>query len=403
VLDNTNRTSLGIGQGAVQEIPLLRAQGRFAAAERLASIAHTTNTVTCLLYSISLVIWAVLTIPTRAGDSLAAHWTCGLLAVAILALLKRRESFLVALLRCHQDFTTTTKADLLEAVISAVAMTAGVAVAGLAGLWLSIALVLLVKIAYLSSVHPLPLAWCWDWRETKRLFWHGLPIVLSAAVWGAMIGLDRVFILHLSPEKARAAGLYTVAILGTSWSLDLAGRLALVLHPHFLSTLGRSGNDREIAVDAARTTELLAAALAILGAFTYLFGPTILFLLIPKYADGVPSLRPLIPGAIAIGLCWPLRQMLTALRWHARLVLIPAAAVPLLAWSVATGLHHAGLPGAAWGASATFLAVFLVLELASLGLTLPARDWLRHTARLSALALLATTATLALQNLGSIP
>ena len=35
-LDNTNRSSLGVGLGAVQEIPVLRAQGREAEAQRIA-------------------------------------------------------------------------------------------------------------------------------------------------------------------------------------------------------------------------------------------------------------------------------------------------------------------------------------------------------------------------------
>jgi hypothetical protein len=57
-LDQTNRTSLGIGLGAVQEIPILRAAGRVDEARRLADIAYTTNTLTCCAYALALGVWA---------------------------------------------------------------------------------------------------------------------------------------------------------------------------------------------------------------------------------------------------------------------------------------------------------------------------------------------------------
>ncbi len=57
-LDNTNRSSLGVGLGAVQEIPILRAAGREDEARRVADVAHTTNTLTCLAYALGLLAWA---------------------------------------------------------------------------------------------------------------------------------------------------------------------------------------------------------------------------------------------------------------------------------------------------------------------------------------------------------
>ncbi len=58
-LDQTNRSSLGVGLGAVQEIPILRAAGRHAEAQRLANVAYTTNTITCAIYALGLVLFAL--------------------------------------------------------------------------------------------------------------------------------------------------------------------------------------------------------------------------------------------------------------------------------------------------------------------------------------------------------
>src|SRR4051794_27742008 len=118
-LDNTNRSSLGVGLGAVQEIPILRAQGREAEAQRIANIAHTTNTLTCLVYAAFLVALASWWASSHARGPLAVEWTWGLAAVAGLAMLKRYESFLIAVLRAHGEFVLTTQLDVLESCVSA--------------------------------------------------------------------------------------------------------------------------------------------------------------------------------------------------------------------------------------------------------------------------------------------
>ena len=78
----------------------------------------------------------------------------------------------------------------------------------------------------------------------------GLPILANTAAFGAVLNLDRVLILWRVPDGARAAGLYTIAIMGTSWSLDLAGRIVLVMYTSFQTTLGRTGDPVEVARQA---------------------------------------------------------------------------------------------------------------------------------------------------------
>ena len=67
-------------------------------------MAYTTNTLTCLAYAAGLLAWAWLRAPGLEGDPLAAEWTWGLAVVAALTLVKRYESFLIAILRAHRAF-----------------------------------------------------------------------------------------------------------------------------------------------------------------------------------------------------------------------------------------------------------------------------------------------------------
>ncbi len=382
-LDNTNRSSLGVGLGAIQEIPILRALGREDEARRVANIAHTTNTLTCLVFSAALLICAWIRAPYVAGDPLAAEWTWGLAAIAILALVKRYESFLIAVLRAYQEFELTTKVDVVESLVSIASVSLGLWLAGFWGLLAAVAVILLSKIAYLHARHPLRFAWAWDGRRVGGLMIVGLPILANTAVFGTVLNIDRALILWLVPDGERAAGLYTIALMGTGWSLDAAGRIMTVLYTYFQTTLGRTQDPGEVARQAARATELQTPLLAAGAAVAYVVGPTFLGSIMPRYVEGVAALRPLLPGMMLLGLAWPARQMLITVGRPYRLALATLAGLAIVAGAGAFGALHAGIVGVAWGMTAGYASVYLATSFTAYAGALGWRGWLRHESRLA--------------------
>lgn len=382
-LDNTNRSSLGIGLGAIQEIPVLRAAGRAGEARRVADVAYTTNTLTCLAYAAALVVWAWLRAPLVAADPLAAEWTWGLVAVAGLALVKRYESFLVAILRAHGEFVLTAELDVVESLASAAAVGLGLWVAGFWGLLAAVGALLLVKIAYAHARHPLRFRWEWHGPTAWRLMRVGLPILANTAVFGAVQTLDRVLILWRVPDGDRAAGLYTIALMGTGWALDLSGRIVLVLYTSFQTTLGRCGDPAEVARRAVRATEAQAPLLLAGSAVAYVVGPTFLGAVMPRYAGGLPALRPLLPGMILLGLAWPARQMLITVGRPYRLCLATAVGLAAAAAAGTVGADRGGIVGVAWGMSAGYAVVFLLTSAAAVVPFAGWSAWARHLLRLA--------------------
>jgi O-antigen/teichoic acid export membrane protein len=381
-LDQTNRSSLGVSLGAVQEIPILRASGREDEARRIADIAHTTNTITCLVYALGLVAWACLRAPLVAGDPLATEWTWGLVAVAGLALIKRYESFLIAVLRAHREFVLTTELDVLESMVSIAAVSLGLWLAGFWGLLVSVGALLGVKIAYLHARSPLRFRWAWEVPTALRLMKVGLPILANTAVFGAVMNVDRALILWRVPDGARAAGLYTIAIMGTSWSLDLAGRIVLVMYTEFQTTLGRTRDPIEVARQALRATEVQAPLLAAGSAVAYVVGPVFLGTLMPQYADGLPALRPLLPGAVLLGLAWPARQLLITLDRPYRLCLATTVGLALLAGLGTIGADRAGIVGVAWAMTLGYAGVAVLTSATALVPALGWKRWIAHQGRL---------------------
>ncbi len=349
----------------------------------MADVACTANTLTCTLYALALLVWAALRAPLVAGDPLGAEWTWGLVLIAALTLLQRRLSFHIAVLRADQEFALTTELDVAEALASAVLTALGIWLAGFWGLLVAVGLLLSFKIVYLHVRHPLRFDWAWDWALAWRLMVEGMPIFACTAVFGFLLNVDQVLILWLVPDGARAAGLYSIALLGTSWSLDLAGRIVTVLYPHFQTTLGRTGDLRTVALAAVRATEAQAPILAAGSAVAAVVGPTFLGLLMPRYIAGLPALRPLLPGVLLLSLAWPARQMLITIDRPYRLGLATGLGLAATAALGALGAGRAGIVGVAWGVSLGYGITYLLTSLCGFLPLLGWRGWGRHQARLA--------------------
>ena len=147
---------------------------------------------------------------------------------------------------------------------------------------------------------------------------HGGP---SAAV----MSLDRVLILWRVPDGDRAAGLYTDRDHGDQLEprpvgADRGGPVHLFPvdagpdrrpRPRWPARRCAPPRGRPRCWPAAPPWRTWSAR-------------TFLGALMPRYAEGLPALRPLLPGTLLLGLAWPARQMLIAV------------GPPLHAWPSAT-------------------------------------------------------------------
>lgn len=389
-LDNTNRSSLGVSLGAVQEIPILRAAGREDEARRIADIAHTINSITCLIYGLVLLFLAWFRLPSLAGNAYAAEWTWGLVAMAALVPLKRYQDFLISVLRAHQEFALTTELAVLDSLLSAVATVVGLWLAGFWGLIGSVAVLMGFNIVYLRARHSFRFRWRWDWPTARGLMVLGLPIWANTGLHFAVLNLDRGLILWLVPDGEHAVGVYTIALMGTGWSLDLAGRVALVMYTYFQTTLGRTSDPAEVARQAAATAEAQAPVLAAGAAVAYLVGPVFLGVVVPvfvpgfrQYVEGLPALRPLLPGVVLLGLAWPARQMLITINRPYRLAIATLLGLAVIAGLGAAGAARDGIVGVARGMTAGYAAVYLLTSFVAFGPTLGPAGWCAHQLRLA--------------------
>ena len=204
--------------------------------------------------------------------------------------------------------------------------------------------------------------WAWDRREIGRLIGIGGPILLAGAVTTLFQSLDKLMILAYSTDREFELGCYSLSLLVSGQIFGLANMLSLVMGPRYGELFGRVGRRREVAMMAARASEVQAAALAILAGVAIVAAGPVLGRMLPDYRPGLAPALWLVPGAVALGLSLPANQYLVAVGHERRALaaLVAATAVAAVGNHLALTLGYS-LVGVAISTSLSYGASYLLI------------------------------------------
>jgi O-antigen/teichoic acid export membrane protein len=339
LLGYANYANLGVSKGAARELAIAMGSGQTDRARRGLNLAFTVNTLTSMIYGACLAGAAVWL--GREGELLGNPWSSGLLALAVLVVVQRHQTFYVTILRCQQAFALTSLVSVVEGSLTLVAAGAAAWRWGLPGLYGGTLLTLLATLLFLRWQGVQPLACDWQWDEIKRLVAIGGPILLGGLAAVLLQSLDKLMILSFSPDRAFDLGCYSTTLLITGQIYGLANMFAMVISPRYGELYGRTGSRREVAHLAARASELLAAATSLTAAAGMIVAVPLLAHLFPDYRPGLLPAVWLVPGIVILAMALPLNQFLVA---------VCQERTALVATSIAVALAAAGDYAAlSWG------------------------------------------------------
>jgi O-antigen/teichoic acid export membrane protein len=379
-LSYANYANLGISKGAARELTIALGRGNTSHAERGLNLAFTVNTLSSLAYAAVLAgtgAWLAFSSGEIAGNP----WAVGLCVLGLLVVLQRHLTFHVTILRCRQAFGLTAQLSVIEGTLTLGVGTLAAWRWGLFGLYAGTLAVLLASIAFLRWRGAAGFCWAWDRREIVRLIGVGGPILLAGVVTTLFQSLDKLMILTYSTERDFDLGCYSLSLLVSGQIFGLANMLSLVMGPRYGELFGRVGRRREVALLAARASELQAAMLAILGGVAMVIAEPVLGRMLPAYRPGLLPALWLVPGAVALGLGLPASQYLVAVCRERRAL----AAMVVATAAAAIGNHVAltwgyGLVGVAISTSLAYLASYVLLVAISIWPELDGRARWRYVA-----------------------
>jgi len=305
LLDNTNRSSLGVALGAIQRSIALKARRQDTESNRVLAVAATTNTLTSSIYGAAIASWGIVAL-LASGE---LRWGIGLTLVGFLAVVKRQQDFQVAVLRSISDFSAVGQINLIRNLAFGLTATAGILAFGFWGLVGALGLSFLVERRLLNRTDRcLRFPIVWDWRASLALAVTGLPILAANSAWACVTTLDRALILSNLTDGSRMAGYYSIAVLGSGILEDFASRVALVISTGYRSEFGRDGSVESILAQAETTGLAILGLLAPAGFVLAVLGTWALPRVFPNLAPGAEALTPMIPGTIALCAAMPLRE-----------------------------------------------------------------------------------------------
>lgn len=396
VLSYGNYANLGASKGAARELSQAVGRGDPDSVAQSLHAAHTLNVIGSCIYAVMLCGIAAFVVWRQPGQY-AIWWTCGLIGVAGLSLLQRHVTFLVTLLRAQMQFALTSRLALWEAAGTLMIVVPMTYAAGLAGLCLGTAVLLVISWLWLRSRGAPKLMWKWDPSNHRRLVATGGPILISGLAASLVRTCDRWAILAVSTDPEFTLGCYSAALLVAGQVFGLANLFGIVLGPRFAETYGRTRRQEDVSLIAARSMELPLAGLALIATLACLCGGPILCLMLPAYEQGLTVLPLLLPSILAQLIALPAQQALVALERERRSAVINCVCAVLTAAAVAGTLHFGGgLAGVALAMSGAHVvyAAWLIAEAVWPGLSRPQRSaYLRALAAGSALPAMLFVAT----------
>jgi len=370
-------SNLGISKGAAREYTIARGRGDTVDAKRGLNLAFTFNTITSLLYG-SVLVGVAIWIGLGSGSWLNT-WTIGLVAVGLLAVLSRYVTFYVTILRSEQAFTVTSRLSILEGLLTLLVGSLAIWYCGLIGLYVGTCIVMLGALWFIKCQNVIRLSFAWDSAEIKRLITVGGPILLVGTTSSLFRSLDKLMILGYMSDCAFQLGCYSLTLMVTTQLFGLGNMLSIVVGPRLGEKLGYSDSRHEVALLAARSTELQAVAIALPAALAIVIAPELLSWLLPDYKTGIAPISWLIPGVVALSVALPASQYLIAVNRQRRALVVVLMATCLSAVGNYIALRCGfGLVGVAASTGAGYIVYFALTILVSLWPELNSAERLRY-------------------------
>ena len=366
VLSYASYANFGVSKGAARELTVALGRGDLAKATRGLDLAFTANTLSSLAYAVIL-IGAGVWIGLGGSGEWSAAWALAFIAGGALAALGRYVSFQVTILRARQAFVATSRLSLLEAVTTLAVGGACTWLWGLPGLYAGTLGVMLASLVYLSRLETHRFAFGWDRTEMRRLITIGSPMLLAGVVYSVFRSLDKLMILGCMSDREYQLGCYSLALMVATQLYGIGNMLSIVMGPRYGEKFGRCGDRRQVALLAARATELQAAAIALPAALALILAGPLLGRLLPDYDSGLAALQWLLPGVVALSLALPASQYLIAIDRQKRALAAVLAATALAAVADYVAIRRqTGLGGLAAATAVGYLVYFLLAARISL-------------------------------------
>ena len=196
----------------------------------------------------------------------------------------------------------------------------------------------------------------------KMLAKIGLPILLSGIAYTILLSIDKIMIVKMLGP--RELGYYSIAILALTYTHNFPKLFSIVIFPTMQEEFGKSSSHKDLLRYVRQPSLIMAYIFPVVLATAYFAIPVLVYYVLPKYSDGIISMKILLIGCFFISLVPLTHNFIIAI--NKQTVLIP---ITLAAVACGIGLNYLmitagyGISGVALGTSIAYFIYFAIMFL----------------------------------------
>ena len=334
-------------------IPYYESRGEDEKISSTKAAVYRGTFVPTLIFAVVLILLALfldLEVETRVG----------LAAISLVILFNWRFSYLVGVLKAHQEFRIISRSNYITAIAHFVLTATLIFFFGFYGALLSAILTVIVGIIYIQRFRTFRIHGPFQFSVFRSLVKTGFPIVIYNIISELFRTSDRFVILFMLGQET--VGYYGIAIMVLGFSISIPAISREVVEPRLMESMDRA--------DLARNLELYMTRPLMNTAYLmpFVIGPGILLLpfvipiILPDYASGVVSAQILLLGGYFLAAGHVLRGVIVALglQLKATIVAFPVLIVNIILSIMMVSWGY-GIEGVALASSVSFLLMFTAL------------------------------------------
>jgi O-antigen/teichoic acid export membrane protein len=260
-----------------------------------------------LLFSIILILFSF-----KSGMSTEAR--VGLLAFSVIVIFLWYYEFYSALLKAYQNFILISRANYLYYTLVFFLSVVLIYFWGIYGVYLSVAVPLIVTILYFRSKAPLIDVNEFQINVFVDLIKHGFPIMFFDTVAMLIRTCDRFIVSALLGNEQ--LGYYGISIMVLGFIMNIPGASREVIEPKMMQSLNQSSYKKGI--DEYFLKPLLNIAYImpfLIGIVVFTF-PIVIPLLLSRYTPGIVPSQILVIGGYFLALSYTVRGVVVANNWQ---------------------------------------------------------------------------------------
>ncbi|MDD5194085.1 MAG: oligosaccharide flippase family protein [Candidatus Omnitrophica bacterium] len=345
----------GLFSAATVKIPYYKGKKEKHKIEKIMNLSFTVSIVAVILLAAMLII-----VSFFLGKTFSLPVITGIRIVSFIMIATILYNFNIVMLRANKQFTMLSKVEIFNSAVTLVTVILLVTFFKLYGLYYGTLLAVIASFLYSKSISHYDLKLYFDIKELSQLIKVGLPLAAYGFSFTILISLDKIVIAKAI--GAKDLGFYSIAVLAFTYALTFSKLFGIVTLPSIQESYGETGSIKHIMRYVKKPTLILAYLLPLLLAFAYFMIPFLVHYFLPKYREGITSMKIILGGCFFISLTYLAQNFLTAL--DKQIQMIPFACIAAAAGLVLDYIFikmNMGITGVALGTSISFFIFFFII------------------------------------------